>query len=128
MTNVLPSLMVPCKPAAKLMVSSPEAIPARKELGPLSLRFMTVNVLGNVRSSNRKSWGRKRGLRFAAPRAEDRDDFIRKFANMESLLEVGKNLCGAAALRVQGNSCPFSVFFGPLKRVTTNHSAAITSC
>src|SRR5579871_4735894 len=55
----LASGMVPCRPAANLIVSAPEATPARKVPGPLSARLVTVNVLGRARCSRVISRGTK---------------------------------------------------------------------
>ncbi len=58
----LVSVMVPCNPLVKQIVSAPEfvlahAIAARNEPVPQSFRFRTMNVLSKVRSSNVSKWG-----------------------------------------------------------------------
>ncbi len=55
--------MVPCNPCANTIVvpglALAAAMPARRELPPLSLRFVTVKVLSKVRSSNTSKRGMK---------------------------------------------------------------------
>src|SRR5947209_7276500 len=103
----LVSAMVPCSPLANAMVSGPRwalaaATAARRESGPLSLRFRTVKVLGKVRSSSCMSCGRKCGGRGVGRRRPglhhgERNRPNRKAANMETS-KVGEE---ATAVRAQ---------------------------
>src|SRR5262249_33670499 len=112
MSNSPPvSVIVPCSPLANVMASSPEASPARKEPGPLSLVFRTVKVLGSVRSSSRNSCGRRRGGRWAGRRRGARDSFDKKAANMETSrvdeeATAARNLSATAALWTHGMTTP----------------------
>lgn len=94
MFSSLLSGMAPCRPGAKLMASGPAWALAsrtawRSDPGPLSFRFLTVKVLGTVRSSRAVSRGTK-GRRAARARPAGRRRERRRKVNNIGYL-VGEN-------------------------------------
>src|SRR5262249_43536513 len=102
----LARVMVPFRPGANLMRSAPAValaavIAAAREFGPLGSRFLTVKVLGTVRSSSTSRRGTKgrrgatlrRGCR-ARPRPERPFSQRTHEVNTIDYVSWGKSVCG----------------------------------